>query len=372
VKLAVVRQRYNPYGGAERIISRMLPYVEQKGAEVTLITRSEKGWGARRVLRVDPFRVGNLWRDWSFARAARAAWLREGFDLVQSHERIAGCDVYRAGDGVHRRWLEIRRETASPFTRAGIFLNLYHRYVCRTEKAMFEHPRLRAVICNSRMVRDEVQRGFRIAPEKLHVIYNGVDLEHFHPREREQRRGAARAEIGCRPRDTVFLFVGSGFERKGLDAAIDALAAASNEAFWLVVVGRDRDLERFRSRARSAGLERRTRFVGAQDDVRALYAAADCFILPTRYDPFPNTALEALAMGLPVIVSSRCGAAEVIQSGVNGWICRPDDRLGLAKLMREADASLHGEGMGRSARASAERFGLDAMAQQLAQLYMSL
>ena len=69
-------------------------------------------------------------------------------------------------------------------------------------------------------------------------------------------------------------------------------------------------------------------------------------------------------MGLPVIVSSRCGAAEVIQSGVNGWICRPDDPLGLAKLMREADASLHGEGMGRAARASAERFGLDAMAQK--------
>ena len=150
--------------------------------------------------------------------------------------------MYRAGDGVHRRWLEIRRESASPFTRAGMFLNLYHRYVCRTEKAMFEHPRLRAVICNSRMVRDEVQRGFRIAPEKLHVIYNGVDLEQFHPREREQSRGAAREELGCQPSDTVFLFVGSGFERKGLGAAVDALAAGSSESFWLVVVGRDRDL----------------------------------------------------------------------------------------------------------------------------------
>jgi UDP-glucose:(heptosyl)LPS alpha-1,3-glucosyltransferase len=170
----------------------------------------------------------------------------------------------------------------------------------------------------------------------------------------------------------VFLFVGSGFARKGLAAAIDALAAASDEAFWLVVAGRDRDLERFRSRARAAGLERRTRFVGGQEDVRALYAAADCFILPTRYDPFPNTALEALAMGLPVIVSSRCGAAEVIESGVNGWVCRPDDPQGLGNLLRAVDGSLHGEGMEQAARASAERFGLDAMAQKLAQLYMSL
>jgi UDP-glucose:(heptosyl)LPS alpha-1,3-glucosyltransferase len=372
VRLAIVRQRYNPYGGAERIISRVLPFVERKSTEVTLITRSAEGWGARRVLRVDPFHVGNLWRDWSFARAARAAWQREGFDLVQSHERIPGCDLYRAGDGVHRRWLEIRRESASPWGRLAIALNPYHGYVCRAEKAMFEHPRLRAVICNSRMVRDEVQRGFRIAPERLHVIYSGVDLEHFHPRERERHRGAARAELGCRPRDTVFLFVGSGFARKGLAAAIDALAAASNEALWLVVVGRDREAKKFEQRARSAGLERRTRFVGGREDVRPLYAAADCFILPSRYDPFPNTALEALAMGLPAIVSSGCGAAEIIEPGVNGWVCRPDDPQGLCNLLRTADEAQRNQRMDAAARASAEGFGLDAMAKKMAELYSSL
>jgi UDP-glucose:(heptosyl)LPS alpha-1,3-glucosyltransferase len=372
VKLAIVRQRYNPYGGAERIISRALPYVEKKGAEVTLITRSTEGWGARRVLQVDPFYAGSLWRDWSFAHAARAAWQREGFDLVQSHERIPGCDIYRAGDGVHRRWLEIRRETASSWERLSTTLNPFHVYVCQAEKAMFEHPRLRAVICNSKMVRDEVRRGFRIAPAKLHVIYNGVDLEHFHPRERERRRGAARAELGCRTRDTVFLFVGSGFERKGLAAAIDALAAAANESLWLVIAGRDRHLEKFRRRASAAGVERCTRFVGGQADVRSLYAAADCFILPSRYDPFPNTALEALAMGLPSIVSSQCGAAEIIEPGTSGWICRPDDPKGLAALMAAADEGVRHASMSEAARTSAERFPMEAMAQKFAELYASL
>ena len=100
MRLAIVRQRYTPYGGAERFIARALPALERAGAEVTLIAREAQGWGARRVLRVDPFHIGKVWRDWSFARAARAAWRREGFDVVQSHERIPGCDVYRAGDGV--------------------------------------------------------------------------------------------------------------------------------------------------------------------------------------------------------------------------------------------------------------------------------
>ncbi|HVL34698.1 MAG TPA: glycosyltransferase family 4 protein [Burkholderiales bacterium] len=372
MKLAIVRQRYNPYGGAERFVARSLPALERAGADVTLVTREAQGWGARRVLRVDPFHVGRLWRDWSFARAARAAWRREGFALVQSHERIPGCDVYRAGDGVHRRWLELRRGPASFPERIGMALNLYHRYVCRAERAMFEHPRLRAVVCNSNMVRDEVRRNFRIDPAKLHVIYNGVDLEQFHPRERARLRGAARGELGCRPRDTVFLHVGSGFARKGLAASIDALAAAGNGNHWLVVVGRDRDQAAFERRATQAGVGGRVRFLGGRDDVRPLYAAADCFILPSRYDPFPNTALEALAMGLPAIVSVRCGAAEVIEPGINGWTCAPDDPQGLAALLQAADEAVRTERMAEAARASAERFGIDAMAARLTELYSSL
>ena len=370
LKLAIVRQRYTAYGGAERFIARALPALERAGAEVTLIAREATGWGARRVLRVDPFHVGKVWRDWSFARAARAAWRREGFDLVQSHERIPGCDVYRAGDGVHRRWLELRARAAGFIERLGMAISPYHRYVCGAERQLFEHPRLRAVICNSRMVADEIRRGFRIAPEKLHVVYSGVDLEHFHPRLRSELRGAARAEIGCSPRDTLFLFVGSGFARKGLGAAIEALRISKHRSYWLLVVGKDREAARFMAQA--AALGERVRFLGARDDVRPLYAAADCLILPTRYDPFPNTALEALAMALPAIVSTQCGAAEIIEQGVNGWLCEPDDPAGLARLMRAADEAVRDGAVSNAARASVERFSLDAMAGRLSALYQRL
>src|SRR3954464_5845435 len=84
LKIAIVRQRYNPYGGAERFVSRAVPALERAGDEVTLICRRTEGWGARRTLRIDPFYVGNLWRDRSFASAARGAWRCEGFDVVQS------------------------------------------------------------------------------------------------------------------------------------------------------------------------------------------------------------------------------------------------------------------------------------------------
>ena len=372
MRVAIVRQRYSAYGGAERFIERALPALERAGAELTLIARSAEGWGARRLLRVDPFHVGSAWRDASFARAARAAWEAVGFDLVQSHERIAGCDIYRAGDGVHAEWLDIRRASAGPLERAGIALNPHHRYACAAERRMFGHPRLRAVVCNSEMVRGEIRRRFQVAGEKLHLVRNGVDLEHFHPRQRAALRAAARAGLGVRDEQRLFLYVGSGYWRKGLGTAIGALAACADPAFRLVVAGRDRDSARFVAQAAAAGVAGQLRWLGAREDVRPLYAAADCFILPTRYDPFPNTALEALAMGLPSIVSRRSGAAEILQHGESGWICEPADAPGLARLMSEAVGAARGTEVSAAARAAAEDYGIDNMARKLTELYSTL
>ena len=372
LRIAVVRERYDAFGGAERFIARAMPALGRLGAEVTIIARNWDGWGARQWLKVDPFFIGRTWRTRSFSRAARAAWLGKGFDLVQAHEPIPGCDVYRAGEGVHRRWLELRAARASFGERLGLGLSAYHRYLCRAEQELLEHPRLRAVICNSNMVRDEIRRGFRIAADKLHVIYSGVDLKHFHPERRGALRGVTRAELGAHQRDTVFLFVGSDYARRGLEAAIAALALTGSKNFWLLVLGRDDDEPGFVAQAGRAGLLERVRFLGTREDLRPLYAAADCLVLPSRYDPFPNAVLEALAMGVPVVVSERSGAAEVVRNGENGWVCRPDDVPGLARLMHEADRAMRDERMQQAARASAERYGHEETNRQFAELYSRL
>jgi UDP-glucose:(heptosyl)LPS alpha-1,3-glucosyltransferase len=229
------------------------------------------------------------------------------------------------------------------------------------------------VICNSEMVRGEIRRRFAIAPEKLHVIHNGVDLEHFHPRHAVGLRAAARAELGVATGEVLFAFVGSGFARKGLDVAIGALAACGNAPYRLAVAGHDRHAGRFAALASDGGLSDRVRLLGGRDDVRPLYAAADCFILPTRYDPFPNTVLEALAMGLPAIVGRCSGAAEIMRHGDNGWICEPEDIGGLANLMhvaaRVAADDNKREAARAAARSTAESYGIDEMARKLTDLY---
>jgi UDP-glucose:(heptosyl)LPS alpha-1,3-glucosyltransferase len=280
----------------------------------------------------NPFYIGSRGRDASFAAAVRAALARERPDLVQSHERIEGCDIFRAGDGVHRAWLEARRRGGGVVERARITANPYHRYVLDAEARMFASPMLKAVICNSEMVRDDVRRHYNVPSERLHVIYSAVDPQEFGPHVRATR-AARRAQLGAGRDDVVFLLVGSGYARKGVATAVRALAQLPQQA-RLVVVGKDRAPDRYARLARRAGVAERVRFAGPQPDVRPFLGAADAFVLPTLYDPLPNAVLEALACGLPVVTTERCGAGELVVAHDAGWVCAPDDGAGFAERMR--------------------------------------
>ena len=380
MKIALVRQRYNPYGGAERFVERAMTALASEDVELTLLTRAwADGKGSdeiapgkvRRVIRCDPFYLGRVWRDWSFARAVCASLKAHSFDLVQSHERIACCDLYRAGDGVHRQWLANRKRAAGAWERIALALNPYHWYTLAAERRLFESPRLRAVICNSNMVKDELRRHFGLDEAKLRVIYSGVDLAAFHPGLRQTWRRCKREELGIAEAAMVFVFVGSGFRRKGLPQLLRALSGLREG--HLVVVGADKELPALRRKAEQLNLAGRVHFTGGEDDVKPWYAMADCFVLPTLYDPFPNAALEAMACGLPLITSLQCGAAELIESGVEGYVCRdPLDVIELARCLNLAAAPGQAQRMGTAARRKVEPYGLARMAQQLTQLYAEL
>ena len=117
----------------------------------------------------------------------------------------------------------------------------------------------------------------------------------------------------------------------------------------------------------------RVHFTGGQDDVKPWYGMADCFVLPTLYDPFPNAALEAMACALPLITSLQCGAAEFVESGVEGYVCRdPLDVVELARCLNLAAAPGQAQRMGAAARHRVEAYGLDAMARRLTSLYADL
>ena len=371
LRIALLRQGYSPFGGAERYLERLSLALQSEGLEVTLLTRAWPAPAAFSVVTCDPFHLGRLWRDMGFAYRARRVLAARRFDLVQSHERIPGCDVYRAGDGVHREWLIQRRSGMGLLGRARSRLSPYHQFVLWQEKMVFRSPRLRAVVCNSRMVRKDIIAHYGVAADKLHVIYPGVDAACFSPALKARYRASVRRMHSIDPEALVLLFVGSGFERKGLRAVLDGIAAL-REPLHLVVVGHDTDVQSYASQAARLGLGARVHFAQGQPDVRPFYGAADVFVLPSLYDPFAAAVQEAMAVGLPVVTSTKTGAAELVRHGESGFVCEPLNTSALVAALQQLRSPELRERMGAAARRTIEPMTLDAMGKQFRDLYAVL
>jgi UDP-glucose:(heptosyl)LPS alpha-1,3-glucosyltransferase len=188
------------------------------------------------------------------------------------------------------------------------------------------------------------------------VLYNGVDHERFHPENRGRWREKVRRQWNIPAQAPVVLFAGNGFRRKGLDRLVRAWRSQRLKEIYLLVVGMDAQLARYRS---WAGREAQGRivFAGLQENIEAYYAAADLLALPSFQEAFGNVVLEALASGVPVLVSKEVGAAEVLTGALTGGVMRnPDDpaeiesRI-LALMDRERQPVL-----ARDARALGERY----------------
>jgi UDP-glucose:(heptosyl)LPS alpha-1,3-glucosyltransferase len=372
VRLAVIRQRYTPFGGAERFVERALSALAARGVELTLLTRR---WPRDEQhlftpIIVNPPYVGRLWRDRGFARAVRAAVATSDATLVQSHERIDCCDLYRAGDGLHSVWLDERLVDATAVERLRVRASPYHRYVLDAERRLFASKRLKAVICISRMVQNDIRERFGMAVERLPIIYNAVDGETFSPRL-SIGSAATRTALGIDDECVVFLLVGSGYERKGVGRAIEALASVPAPAH-LVVVGHDRNPARYIALARRHGVGARVTFAGPQADPRPYYGVADVFLLPTLYDPLSNAVLEALACGLPVITSTRCGAGELVAAHRAGIVCGARDIAAIGDAMRGLLAQSVRERAAAGALCAVSSLTPDAMAARLVDLYQAM
>ncbi len=267
-------------------------------------------WPNREVVRV----AGNS--PFAFARGVER--VRPAVDRILSLERISGCDVFRAGDGVHQAWLERRAEFEPAWKRWTRRLNPKHAALKRLEARVLDPNQTRQVIVNSEMVRDEIRHHYDFPTDRITLVRNGVNPSTPNPGARER----LRAEWGADDHEMVGLFVGSGWERKGLRFAVEATMQLPKG--MLVVAGRgDR-----------RGLEGpRVRFLGPVNSVADLLAAADVFVLPTIYDPSSNACLEALAAGLPVITTNANGFAEILTENVHGSTVRVGDVDGIFRAL---------------------------------------
>jgi UDP-glucose:(heptosyl)LPS alpha-1,3-glucosyltransferase len=313
-KLTVVfiRRGYSPSGGAENYLKRLAQGIVDLGHEAQLLTTAD--WPPNEW----PFgAITHLRASSPIGFAAELEKIRRQLPcgVLMSLERVWRCDVYRAGDGVHRAWLNRRRKFDMPLQRFVRGINRKHRDMLRLEESLFGKGGAVRVIANSEMVKKEIGDLYGYPAEKIDIVRNGVPLEKFHfdPVFREK----SRAELKLKPKEIALLFAGSGWERKGLRFAIEAFELCRDRQLRLFVAGRGDERG---YRPKRFFTEEPVRFLGELADLRPIYAAADLFILPSIYDPFSNACLEALASGLPVITTHENGFSEIIENGVHGSI----------------------------------------------------
>ncbi len=319
MRLALVRMHYQAGGGAERSLELLARGLLQRGHQVLVVTCSWQGTPPRglELALVDPGRGGGGGRALGFAAAARRRVRQWRPDTWLSLDKVPGCPLYRAGDGCHAAWLQRRSRLAPGWKRLALRLDPKHRRWLELERRTLRAPELRLVLANSRLVAGELERFYGLEGDKVRLLRNGVEEEALEAARPPEVREQVRRELGLGRDQPVLLFLGSGFERKGLAFAIAALAHLPGVV--LLVAGRDRP-RAYRHQARRTGLEARVRFLGLRRDAPRLISACDALVLPTIYDPCANACLEALYLGRPVVTTRADGAAELVQPGLSGQV----------------------------------------------------
>jgi UDP-glucose:(heptosyl)LPS alpha-1,3-glucosyltransferase len=318
VKIALVRKDFSPKGGGgERYSVDLARALRDSGHEVHVFAhRYEplKGLSFHSVaVPLKPFGLQN----WIFAKNVRRALSRNEFDIVNGISQIYPQDIYRLGDGIHKHWLTVRRPR--------IFSHVYdkvsprHRLLLHLEKKIFSPGNYRRIIANSELCKQHAINYYKVPPQLVDVIFCGVDFTIFNSSVRNE--GAQlRTSLGIGGEAIVVLFVGTNYERKGLDTLLQAISRLKyKEKYRLLVVGKG-NIPRYQRLAQRLGLQEVAIFCGFQEQIPPFYGAADIFVLPSYYDPFGNVCLEAMACGLPVITTRETGVSELMAHGKSGFI----------------------------------------------------
>ncbi|MBI3755488.1 MAG: glycosyltransferase family 4 protein [Deltaproteobacteria bacterium] len=320
--IGLIRMKYTPYGGAEVFVSRFIDELLKKGHKCHIFATN---WNrdTREAVVLHKIRTfgPSFLRILSFAVNSYFAVRKANLDVILSFDRTFYQDIYRAGDGCHREWLIQRGKLISPLKRFITFLNPLHLIILYLEKRLLKDKRLKFIVANSIRGKDEIKRHYKLPEDKICVIYNGIDIKAFDLIDKNNIRTVYREKLNIK-NETTLLFVGSGFERKGLKFLIEALGILKKngyEGIKLIVVGKG-NIAKYKDMSVKCGVEADVKFIGPAKDINPYYCAADIFALPSIYEPFSNACLEAMASGLPVVTSRINGASEILTHGKDGMI----------------------------------------------------
>ncbi|HSE86269.1 MAG TPA: glycosyltransferase family 4 protein [Candidatus Binatia bacterium] len=344
MKVALAHKRLDKRGGTELDFYRTATGLRDLGHEIHLFCSEfaidpPAGTHAHFIPIVP---LGRTARLWSFANTAPKIMRSYPCDVVVSFGRMISQDVVRSGGGSHRAFLQKFGKEGGLRRRIWHHLSPYHQSLLALERRQFQPGHYKRILAVSEDVKRELLATYAIREDRITVIHNGVDEKRFHFDLRDKFRTRIRNQCHIPLDAPTVLFVGSGFRRKGLDRLLKAWNSPQMKDAYLVVVGDDAQRARYEALAteRAKG---KIIFVGRRDDVESFYGAADLLALPAVQEAFGNVVLEALAAGLPTVVSQVVGASEILKGKLaDGIVVHPEDPKELVtKLLAMLERGRH-------------------------------
>jgi glycosyltransferase involved in cell wall biosynthesis len=367
--VTIVAHDVGSVGGMERQLEELLLGLRRLGHRVTVIARTcELPAGSGVVFHKvraprRPFMLAYPWFMVAGSLAVRR-WRRgvvqaTGAIVLNRVDVLAVHYCHQVGPANPSRSTRLFR---GHVRLAGMMKRAGERFCLRVNRPL-------ACICVSEGVADEMRAHFPQLGDRVLTLHNGVDTDAFAPGLRSEQAAERRAALGIDRDQLVAVFVGSEWERKGLEPAIRALALAPE---WTLAVAGGGDEAPHRALAERLGVLERVRWLGVSTDVQLVYGMADAFLLPSSYETFSLVTFEAAACGLPILATPVSGVRELIEDGRNGFlITREPDQIAERLSRLAADPALR-ERLGAAARGSALEFGWERMVDGHVALYERL
>ena len=347
MKIAVLVKRFTLSGGKERYVVELVKSLYRLGHQVDVFACEAEqqllnGIGFFRVPNRMTF--SSVLNTISFVRETAKMLERHDYDIVHSHERnytqaVLTLHSFSYYEGL-KKYSLLRKLDQQ-------YLNLRSQLYLWLEQKQMKTPWLISVsTAISRDVKENYHRTGNIVE-----IPPGVDLTVFDGASVHAMRQQARKEKNIKKNELAVLFVGSAFQRKGLDRLIPAIT----EGMRLIIVGKGDHIPKFSKMIKAHPCGQRISMEGITDNVIKYYALADVVVLPSRSEAFGMSILEGMACGLPVIVSRNSGVADLIRHGENGFLVgKPSELPEFLELLRSGEKRRK---IGCCARKTAKQYG---------------
>jgi len=369
-KIAVVVPKYGLVGGGERFASEITERLARNENLEIHVFANRWVAGSDRITfhKVPIIRFPRFLGPLVFAWFVKWKISRMNFDLVHTHHWIFNADIFSAHGVPHAGWVrDVRKRTPS----------LYDRAVIAIERSLIRDGKKSCFLPVSSIAMEEFRHEYATLPGEWQVVHPGVEVARFATPDRVACRAEIRGRYGIAASDILLLFVGMNFEVKGLDTIIKALAQARGARpevnIRLLVVGRGNE-SKYHKMAQSFEVAEAVTFAGTQvDGLERYYRAADMFIMLSKFDTFGMVVLEAMAAGLPVIVSPNVGAKDLVREGINGFILPEHLNADAAaeRIVRLSDAGRR-EVMGIAAAQTAAMHDWEKLAEKMEYLYQEV